>query len=141
MDIGSIGSKILNPIERNATILGAGYGLYQTYQSGSLREDIARLLGGNLHVPDIPFFFSQLRTDAAYPTTVMAILAGYILQESGVSFLSRGGAILQKAGVGFLMARLAELGLNVVTHSELPPSIFGQPSNGGSSIGNGRAYY
>lgn len=115
MDIGNIGNKLLSGVEKNATLIGAGLGFMKSY--GGLSASLFALLQGGVHGPDTTHIKIQLAHDPSYRDAIIAIVAGYLAQESGIDMVDRAGKIVIKAATGFLVVRFAENVLWSMTHS------------------------
>lgn len=115
MDIENAANKLLNPIEKNATLIGAGISVLE-YQSGTMNS-ITLLLQGQVHAPNIGNMLQGALANSNVKTALMAAVAGYILKGTGNSTVSRLANILQKAATGYLVTYAVTDTLYYSTHS------------------------
>jgi len=134
MDLGNIGNKLLDGADKNATLIGAGVGFAKSYYG--LRDSLGGLLFGSVHGPNVTHIKYQLINDPSYRDSIIAIIGGYLMQESGISMVDRAGKIIIKAATGFLLVRLAENVLWSMTHSPA-----GSDGSSGNSSPNGNRGY
>jgi hypothetical protein len=122
MDIENTIGKFLNPVEKNAALIGAGVSMLTPGVMDAMKDSVMNLIGGRIHAPEFNNIASHLRT---YPENWMpavgAAIVGYLLKDSVDNrMIKRIAGITQNAGLGYLAGYAAFELLYFSTHSPSP---------------------
>lgn len=128
MELLGIGNKFIDQIDKHSSIIGGGLALLETVKKNTLINSIGQMLGGNVHAPNFTDVVTVIRADPKYLNTVIAIIGGYVAQQSGIAIVDKIGKIAVKAGSAYLAVSLADLVLWNVTHSPGYPTEIGNAS-------------
>jgi hypothetical protein len=148
MQIESTIGKVLNPIEKYSTLLGAGLELLSPNVLPLWEENITRLLSGQVHAPNLQGAINDLLATPRFKQYIAMAVGGYILKDvTGNATINKISKIVQKVGTGALVTLVAEEMLFFSTHAsegcENPNYTRNYPTEASSapSIAMGRGYY
>jgi hypothetical protein len=125
MDINNMGSKLIDPIEKNATLIGVGAVLLP--KVNAIQEEIGLILRGNVHAPNIQSVLTDVANNPNFRSAVLAIIGGNLVQDAGYPILAKIGRAGIKIATAYLATGIAE---NIVfhsTHSDMPPGFIPNP--------------
>ena len=128
MDSENTIGKFLNPVEKNAALIGAGVSMLTPGVMDYMKDSVLNLIGGRIHAPEFNSITDHLRN---YPGNWMpalgAAIGGYLLKDSvDNKMIQRVAKIAQNAGLGYLAGYAAFELLYFSTHSPSPTL---RPSN------------
>lgn len=123
MNIENAMSKILNPLEKHAGLMGVGATLLIPNQVNAWKEDIEQILLGNIHGPEVTNILNWAATDGNVKMAAAAAIGGYVLKgATGNRTLNQIAEIASGAGKGALIALVSQAVLFYCTHSPLKHS-------------------
>ena len=116
MDINSTVNKLVSPIEKNATLIGAGLSGLRFYPG--MVDSITKLVSGQGHAPNIQNMINDAMTVPEVKTAAMALVAGYVLKDAtGNSTITKLASAAQKGATGYLAVYAAANILYFITHA------------------------
>lgn len=134
MELGNIGNKILNPIDKNATVIGAGLRLIQKIDP--LTDSITRLLQGNVHAPNFTQIFNTWGDPSlGIAPAIVAVIGAELAKDAGNNMVKKIANIVSKAGIAYIVVGMAEPVLYFSTHSPGYPG-----TSGAGSASQGYSY-
>ena len=143
MNIESSISKILNPVEKHAGLIGAAGSLLTPSAIPNIMDSISIIVNGGLHAPEWQNIFNNVLQNTT-PALAAAAIGYFIKDATNNSTLSKVGSILQNAGLGFTLAFAIGSTLFFSTHSPgrgndqgQAPAIVGYSVSQGSTLGSG----
>lgn len=121
MDEGSI-SKLLNPIEKHSSLIGAGLAALYEYKNGTITDLMDRFLSGQVHFPDLKEM-QGLIGDPAFMGPAVIGIAGYFLKDAtSNATLKKVAGIAQGGGLGYAAVIATAYLLSSMVHSDSGPS-------------------
>lgn len=116
MDIEGSVSRLLNPVEKNSTLIGAGIaalGRLPIFEDG-----IRQLMAGHVHAPDFDVLISAMTQRPDMLSAYALAIGGYLLKDAvSNSTLKKLAVIAEKAAIGYIAVNAASFILDVSTHS------------------------
>jgi len=120
MDIANTIDRLLSPVEKYGTVMGAGLGAL--HYLGGLKDSTSRLFSGQVHMPEVGNIITEILGSQEVKSSAIAVIAGYLLKgATGNKTISKIGEITQKVGTGYLTAAVVAYALWYSTHSPVYP--------------------
>jgi len=117
MNIESTLNKVLNPVEKFSSLIGAGAALIPRLDS--IQGEISNAMMGQVHMPNIQNFMSDVSSNPNYKNAAIVALLGYFGKDAiNNSSIRKLAEIAEKAGVAYLVAGVAENLAYYSTHSD-----------------------
>lgn len=135
MNLESTINKILNPVEKNATLLGAVLAVLPGISE--ISDSVTQIMQGHIHAPNVSNLFTDLTTDPNMRTAAIAAILGYIGEGATSNRTIQGiSTIAKNAGVGYLAAGASVTTLYLMTHADLgcDKDGFTKPPVGSSNV-------
>jgi len=103
MNIGGIGNKILNPIEKNSEVIGGGLAALERVEN--IKQIVAKAASGSIHMPNFSNWLTQVANAPQYQSAGIAALLAYLAKDAVPnSTLKKVASAVQKAGVSYVFA-------------------------------------
>ncbi len=133
MDIEGGISKLLNPVEKHAGLIGAGLAAFQKYQDGTIPYIADSLVRGRVHFPDLHEAQMFIQQEPNLIPAALVAMAGWALKDAtSNSTLKKLAGAAQNGGTAYAAVVLGMALLSSMTQSD------SGTGNGGSDLSGSR---
>lgn len=113
-------SKLLNGIDKNGELIGAGIEAWK--RKDLLMSEVQKIVDGHIHMPNLNNVVGNLKVTPSFTQGLGAYIGGQILKWADLHpMLNKAGSIVSKVGGGVALVTVIENVLGYATNPGYPP--------------------